>query len=83
MDLFKEILYHIMFEKEQKYNAYKKLGIDESKMIEIACYKALKNIRDIIRDDNLNDADCYLKIEYVIQEFEKIGSNGGNRHDNG
>ena len=51
--------------------------------IEGVCYKTLEKIRDIIRDDSLDDPECFMKIEEIICAFEEIGSSGGNRHDFG
>ena len=47
MDLFKEILSHILLNKEVKVE-FKNLEIDINKIIEGECYKALNNISDIV-----------------------------------
>lgn len=45
------------------------------------CYYALKKIQDIIKDDSLDDPECFSKIEDIVCVFEEIGSGGGTRHD--
>lgn len=52
-------------------------------LIEQECYKALRKIKAVIQDDNLDDPECFMKIEKIILALEEIGSNGGNRHDFG
>ena len=80
MDLFKEILSHILLNKEVKVE-FKNLEIDINKIIEGECYKALNNIKDIICDETLDDLDCSNKIEEIIILFEKLGIESGSQHD--
>ena len=51
--------------------------------MEIVYYQALNEIKNIIEDDELEDPDCFEKIEKIVRLFESLGSNGGNRHDFG
>lgn len=44
------------------------------------CFQTLNKIHDILDDDSLSDFDC---VENIVQELEKIGFNGGSRHDFG
>lgn len=53
---------------------------DWPKQLEMRCDQALCRIRDILWDDALNDAECFLKIEEIVQVLEEIGSDGGSRH---
>ena len=32
-------------------------------LIEQECYKALRKIKAVIQDDNLDDPECFMKIE--------------------
>lgn len=43
--------------------------------------KCSKKIQAIIRDGNLDDDDCFMKIEEIICLFEENGCNCGVRHD--
>ena len=54
---------------------------DPNKIIQNECYKALMQIKAIIEDDELDDEECFDKIEEIVCVFESIGSNGGARHD--
>ncbi len=44
------------------------------------CFQALRRIKDILDQDELDDFEC---IEEIVKVFEKIGSEGGSRHDFG
>ncbi len=82
MDLYKEILIHLL-KNENIEIRFSNLEISTERLIEIESYVALYKIKTIIQDDSLNDKECFLKIEKIIQALEEIGSNGGNRHDFG
>ena len=45
-------------------------------------YKALE-IRAILADDALSDAECFRKIEAIVCILEELGGDGGGRHDFG
>lgn len=53
------------------------------KVLQSASYRALKEIREIIRNKEFDDEECFFKIEEIVSVFEKIGSDGGSRHDFG
>jgi len=53
---------------------------DITKLFTDTCYTALAEIHKIISDDKLDDFHC---VEQIIQIFERLGSDGGNRHDFG
>ncbi len=57
--------------------------IDLNRLLETESYIALQMIKNIIRDETLDDKDCFEKIEEIIRVLESIGSNGGLRHDFG
>ena len=50
-------------------------------ILESSCYKLLTRIREILDDDALEDASCFMKIEAIVCAYESFGSNGGGRHD--
>ncbi len=82
MELYKEILVKVL--KEQIISVtFPNLTISTKEIIELECYKALQTIKTIIQDDSIDDKECFAKIEKIICVFEKVGSDGGNRHDFG
>ena len=82
MDLCKEILTNVLRNEEVRV-IFPNLHIDAAKIVEMKCYEALQKIKAIIEDDSLEDSECFMKIEEIVQVFEHLGSNGGGRHDFG
>ncbi len=76
MELYQEILARILSGREAKVS-FADLHIDAEKIVEMACYRALQNIKAIIEDDSLNDKECFMKIEEIVCVFEEMGSSGG------
>lgn len=58
-------------------------GVDPQKTVDSLCYRALAEIREILRDDSLGDKGCFQRIEKIITVYEKLGSGAGTRHDFG
>lgn len=82
MDLYQEILTSIL-EKENIEITFPNLQMSAKEIIEMECYLALQKIKAIIEDDDLEDDECFIKIEEIVRLFEGLGSGGGNRHDFG
>lgn len=61
-------------------------GLTGSRLCELAhsaSLQALREIRAVLDDERLDDAECSRKIEKIVTVFESIGSDGGTRHDSG
>lgn len=82
MELYKEILIHLLREEEVRVY-FPDLKIDAEKLLNLSCYQALCAIKTILQDDSLTDKQCFQKIEEIICLFESLGSNCGSRHDFG
>ena len=80
MDLYKEILLGIL-ENEDCQVVFPNIKKDFSELVEMKCYEILKKIQAIIRDDSLDDEDCFMRIEKIICLFEENGCRCGIRHD--
>ena len=50
-------------------------------LFQLECYKALREIKQIIDNQDLSDKDCFSQIEEIVCAFEKIGSYSEGRHD--
>ena len=82
MDLYQEILTQVLAQETMQIT-FPNLHIDAKEIVEMECYRALLNIKNILEDDSLDDAACFQKIEEIVCTFEDLGSSGGSRHDFG
>jgi len=77
LDLFKEILTSILL-KEEIHITFPNMKFSATESVEMESLKALQKIKAVIENDSLSDFEC---VEEIVRVFEKIGSNGGGRHD--
>ncbi|MBQ8696656.1 MAG: hypothetical protein IJ519_02950 [Clostridia bacterium] len=54
---------------------------DLVKIVNGKCYEILSEIQKIVRDDSLDDPECFKKVEEIICLFEREGLRAGSRHD--
>ncbi|MBQ9263656.1 MAG: hypothetical protein IJ189_05530 [Clostridia bacterium] len=78
MTLYWEILLHLW-----KCQGTDTLCEDPEAIVGNVCYQAMKKIQTIIRDDCLDDPECFRRMEDIVRVFEEMGSDGGSRHDFG
>ena len=81
MELWQDIFLKLL--RDQKMEIAFPQMPDMEELLTSECYRALQEIRNILKDDTLSDKECFEKIENIVCVFEKIGSNGGGRHDFG
>ena len=79
MDLYKEILIKIL-EKENIEIYFPNLINTPVEIVESECYKALKK-KILLKMDTLEDKECFMRIEGIVNLFEEMGSGCGTRHD--
>lgn len=77
MELFEEILAHHLKKNESGFPA------DPQALVHDTAYQAPKAIRLILERDDLEDAECFRRIEKIVRVYERIGSGCGTRHDFG
>ena len=58
-------------------------GADAQALVKDACYRALEEIRAILKNDALEDPECFQKIEEIVRVYERMGVSPGPRHDFG
>ena len=80
MELYKEILIHALSEQRMEVT-FPDLQLDAKELVDSVCYRALRKIKEVVSDDTLDDAECFERIEMILTILERIGSNGGFRHD--
>ena len=83
MELYQEILCHVLANEKVQVSFPELVNTDVTKIVELECYKALAKIKAIIEDDALADSECLQQIEEIVCAFEALGSGGGSRHDFG
>ena len=83
MELYQEILCHVLANEKVQVSFPELVNTDVTKIVELECYKALGNIKAILEDDALADSECFQQIEEIVCAFEELGSGGGSRHDFG
>ena len=83
MELYQEILCHVLANEKVQVSFPELVNTDITKIVELECYQVLHKIKTILEDDSLEDSECFQKIEEIVCAFEKLGSNGGSRHDFG
>ena len=82
MELFAELLVKAL-ENGKVEVTFPDLKLDPIELVEMRSYAALCKIKEIIQDPNLDDPECFTKIEEIICTLEFMGSDGGFRHDFG
>lgn len=79
MELFEEILLHHL----KKNQGAQRFPADPQALVHATAYQALNAIRIILARDDLEDPECFRRIEKIVRIFERIGSDCGTRHDFG
>lgn len=79
MDLLRELFFSYLRSEDFKIESLE--GLDVERVIENECYKALKGIKEIISDDEIEDKDCFERIEEIVCLLENMGIDLGGRHD--
>lgn len=72
-----------IWETEEMEGLLKKWNLELAERIELRCYQALVEIKGILEDDTLTDAESFMRMERMICVFEKLGSGIDGRHDFG
>ena len=80
MVLWQEILAYLL-SREQAQITFPNITINPAEMVEGVCYQALQDIKEILKNDELEDSECFLKIEEIICTLETLGIFCGTRHD--
>ena len=70
MELFQEILCHILENKKVQVSFSGLTDTEVIKMTELECYQALQKIKSIPEDDSLEDSECLYRIEEIVCVFE-------------
>lgn len=82
MDFYESLLYNF----SEKLRAAVTPSDEEkqsllAELMDSAACRTLEEIRKVLDDDRLDDQNCFQRIEEIVRLYEKLGSNGGSRHD--
>ena len=78
MELYSEILQNLLVGHRVEVT-FPDLTVRPEDLLTSVCYRALVQIREIIRDGAYTDEECCFKIEEILQHLEQPGSDGGFR----
>ena len=81
MELWQEIFLKLLKDRQMEIR-FPQMPDMES-LLRAECYRTLREIGAILKDDTLSDRECFEKIEKIVCVFEAFGSDGGGRHDFG
>ena len=81
MELIKDLFINFLYNENWESILLQNLNFEE--IIEKECYKTLNKIVEIIRNDEIEDDDCFNKIEKIVCLFESMGIDCLGRHDFG
>lgn len=82
MKLYADILAHYLSNEDAQIR-FPDLQLNAKEIVEMQCYQALRQIKSIIENDALADAECFMKIEEIICALEALGIDHSTRHDFG
>ena len=82
MDFYESLLYNF----SEKLRAAVTPSDEEkqsllAELMDGAACRTLEEIREVLDDERLDDQNCFQRIEEIVRLYEKLGSNGGSRHD--
>ena len=77
MELYQEILRHILADGKIQVSFPELTNSDSTKIVELECYKALRKIKAILEDDSLEDSECFYRIEEIVCVFEDLAAAAG------
>ena len=82
MDFYESLLYNF----SEKLRAAGTPSDEEkqsllAELMDSAACRTLEEIREVLDDERLDDQNCFQRIEEIVRLYEKLGSNGGSRHD--
>lgn len=80
MDLYKELLISVLSRSAVQVE-FPYITINPSEIVEGECYQILQEIKDILENEALEDSECFLRIESIMQIMESRGITIANRHD--
>ena len=79
MEMWQEMLCAIAEQESMEIKFPQLKRID--KLMEEKCYTLLTEIKNVLENSDLDDKECFLKIEEIVCCFERQGIKIKSRHD--
>ena len=55
--------------------------LNPTEIVQLNCYQAIEKIRDVLQNEDLEDVDCFMRIEEIVNTLEDLGVDVDGRHD--
>lgn len=81
MELYKDILCHLL--QNTSIEVTFTSPDNKTDLFGEVCYRTLKKIKEVVEDATQTDAECFARMEEIIEIFESIGCRIKHRHDFG
>ena len=78
-----ELYQQIIIDGLQRGELSLTLSADAGRWLEGRCYQTLMKIKSVLEDEELEDEECFLRIEGILAAFEEMGAAVAGRHDCG
>lgn len=84
VELYREIIINLLKNEDIAVEVFlPNMNLSGKEFVETSSYVCLLKIQQILKDDSLNDKECFHKIDEIVRIFERLGSDCGNRHNFG
>lgn len=74
MDLYERILYETIARE-----LLPAMRLDARQLVEMKCYQAILKIYEIVSNEQLEDTECFWRVEEIVTTLDELGIGGGGR----
>ena len=80
MKMYEQILVKAL-ENETVQVVFPNVKLNPTEIVQLNCYQAIEKIRDVLQNEDLEDVDCFMRIEEIVNTLEYLGVDVDGRHD--
>ncbi len=80
MKMYEQILVKAL-ENETVQVVFPNVKLNPTEIVQLNCYQAIEKIRDVLQNEDLEDVDCFMRIEEIVNTLEDLGVDVDGRHD--
>ena len=80
MKMYEQILVKAL-ENETVQVVFPNVKLNPTEIVQLNCYQAIEKIRDVLQNEDLEDVDCFMRIEEIMNTLEDLGVDVDGRHD--